>query len=267
MQLASHTIQFSPLLGGNTGLDEVLGATALAGFDAVGIDIGIIDAYLLSGGTVAGVAAALSSHGLSCTDVVFLPVGADDAVTVALTRRVGALAAAVGAPLCVVGIVASLRRDELDDRVARCATMLTEQGVRMAVEFTPYGELTSPAGARRVCDAVGWDRAGLLLDSLHTFRGGTALADVAALAADEIALVQFSDAAGPPPDDLAAESRHRRLLPGEGDLPLREFVGAIRETGFDGTVAAEVLSDDVRRSDAVGFSKALRAALDDHWPT
>jgi len=129
-----------------------------------------------------------------------------------------------------------------------------------------------PATSRRtleaavaVCDAVGWDRIGLTLDSLHTFRSGTDLATVAALDASQIALVQFSDAAGGTPADLAEESRHRRRVPGEGDLDLHAFAAAVRATGFDGPVSAEVLSDELRAHDRHEVAARMHAAMAAYW--
>ena len=45
--------------------------------------------------------------------------------------------------------------------------------------------------------------------------------------------VDFADSLGPAgrPD---ADQRSRRVWPGEGEIPLREWADAVRSTGFDG---------------------------------
>lgn len=62
-----------------------------------------------------------------------------------------------------------------------------------------------------VCQAVGWERTGLVLDSLHFFRGETPWAELSDLDATQIALVQYSDAPAAAPEVLVDESRNARL--------------------------------------------------------
>lgn len=77
--------------------------------------------------------------------------------------------------------------------------------------------------------------------------------------------VQFSDAAAVPEHDLATDSRNCRHMPGDGQLPLEEFVAAVRATGFDGTVAAEVLSEGVRHDDPVTVASRMNDDLARYW--
>jgi 4-hydroxyphenylpyruvate dioxygenase len=78
-------------------------------------------------------------------------------------------------------------------------------------------------------------------------------------------MVQFCDAVAAPAVDIIDDSRNRRLVPGDGELPLRQFVDAVREIGFDGTVAAEVLSASVRSSDPRTVTRAIHDAMADYW--
>ncbi len=123
--------------------------------------------------------------------------------------------------------------------------MLADAGVRTALEFAPYGGLTTLADAVDVCAAVGWERCGLLLDSWHFFRSGEPWPMLRSLDADEIGLVHVNDA--PEPEhDLIYESRFRRLPPGAGTFSLDDFVDALEAIGYDGVVSIEVLSEELR---------------------
>ena len=137
--------------------------------------------------------------------------------------------------------------------------------MRLAIEFMPHTPLKILAMAAQLCDALGWERAGLVLDSFHFYQAQTPIDQLRALQAHQIALVQCSDAATTCPSDVANESRNHRLLPGAGVLPLAEWSSALLGVGYEGPVVAEVLSEDVRRSTPHEFVKTARRALSQQW--
>jgi sugar phosphate isomerase/epimerase len=75
------------------------------------------------------------------------------------------------------------------------------------------------------------DNAGLVIDLLHLSRSGGGAADLRRVEPSLLRLVHYCDAAPAPEgqrsiDELRAESRTARRLPGEGVLPLRELLAA-----------------------------------------
>ena len=46
--------------------------------------------------------------------------------------------------------------------------------------------------------------------------------------------------------DPVDETVNHRALPGEGEFPIREYVAAARDTGYDGPWGVEVLSETLR---------------------
>jgi len=98
------------------------------------------------------------------------------------------------------------------------------------VAWTPLGRLDA---ALEVIDGVERDNVGLVLDFWHLWQRGTTPDDVARLDRRVISGVDFGDSLGPP-GSPSPDQRSRRVWPGEGDIPLREWVAAIRSTGFDG---------------------------------
>ena len=68
---------------------------------------------------------------------------------------------------------------------------------------------------------------------------------MAAIPADRLSFVQLADA--PAIDmDVLQLSRHLRLFPGQGDLPIASFMAAIAATGFDGWISHEIFNDRFR---------------------
>ena len=46
--------------------------------------------------------------------------------------------------------------------------------------------------------------------------------------------------------DLLYWSRHYRNMPGEGDLPVTDFMAAVASTGYDGYISLEIFNDQFR---------------------
>ncbi|MBL4827082.1 MAG: sugar phosphate isomerase/epimerase and 4-hydroxyphenylpyruvate domain-containing protein [Spongiibacteraceae bacterium] len=88
---------------------------------------------------------------------------------------------------------------------------------------------------------------GVVLDSYHILVKDTPLDAISTLNSDEIALVQVADA---PKLDMGAMhlSRHYRSFPGQGSLPVVDFMKAIRSTGYNDYVSQEIFSDEFRSS-------------------
>lgn len=100
------------------------------------------------------------------------------------------------------------------------------------VEFNPYSACTGLADAVAVVEATGHPAAGLVIDALHLSRSRGQPSDLAMVDPRLLQLVHFCDAPPPPdrsrsPDELRAESRTARLLPGEGSLWLDALLDAL----------------------------------------
>ena len=156
------------------------------------------------------------------------------------------------------------KEPEVRDQLGRCADSLSAVGVRLAIEFLPYSCVATVSDAWELCDAVGWDAAGLLVDSWHTSVSGQ-VGSVHGLDADDIAMVQYSDGVLPTPRNVQDDSRNHRRVPGCGQFDLHGFVAAIVRTGYDGIISTEVLSADVRVAHPDIFAAELRRALRQHW--
>ncbi|MEK9644481.1 MAG: sugar phosphate isomerase/epimerase [Alphaproteobacteria bacterium] len=113
--------------------------------------------------------------------------------------------------------------------VAACCDRAADFGLWLALEFTPYSEArTLEQGARIVRNAA-QPNFGLLVDSLHLARSGGKPSDLSDLKGGEVVFAQLCDAAAKTPTgmDLAAESRRGRRYPGDGALPLADFMKAL----------------------------------------
>ena len=106
---------------------------------------------------------------------------------------------------------------------------------------------------------------GLVLDSFHTYARKTDLKPLHAIPGDRIFLVQLADA--PWLDmDVLNWSRHFRCFPGQGDMPLLDFMAAVQATGYQGDLSLEIFNDQFRagspRSVAVDGQRSLVYLMD-----
>lgn len=155
---------------------------------------------------------------------------------------------------------------------------------RAAADFRELGERAAKRGLRVAFEALAWGRhindyrdswevvrradhpsIGLVLDTFHILVRGTDLTPMRSIPKDRIFLVQVADA--PRLDmDYLSWSRHFRCFPGQGDLPLGEFMEALQATGFDGLLSLEIFSDRFRagstRSVAIDGQRSLLFMLD-----
>ena len=234
-------------------LDTVLDAVADAGFDAIGLDH-----YSVGERDLDELAAALRARGLACSDVGIVALGMLERADV---ERLAAAATALAARVCIAGLYRPLSHDDAVRDLRAAAEVLAPAGIRLAFEFTAYGNVTTLADSVRLCDDVGWERCGLLVDAWHVFRGGESLADLAALDGGRIALVHVDDGAAEPLADGTYEGRFHRLLPGTGSFDLDGFFDALDAAGYDGPVSVEVLSDELRALPPAEAAARLRRSL------
>ena len=155
---------------------------------------------------------------------------------------------------------------------------------RAADDFRALGELAARRGLRVGYEALAWGRhisdhrdaweivrranhpnIGLILDSFHTLARRVDVETIRAIPGDRIFIVQLADA--PLIDmDLLYWSRHFRNMPGEGDLPVVDFMRAVAATGYDGPLSLEIFNDQFRggspKSIAVDGHRSLVYLMD-----
>jgi sugar phosphate isomerase/epimerase len=136
----------------------------------------------------------------------------------------------------------------LSARFAELCAMAAPLGLTCDLEFMPWSTVPDLAAAVRVLDAAGAPNGGILLDPLHFARGGSALAEVAAVPPARWHYWQICDAPAEHPgttEGLLFTAREERLFPGEGGLDL---AGLVRAMPGDLVVSIEVPKAQLART-------------------
>jgi 4-hydroxyphenylpyruvate dioxygenase len=253
-------------------LDEKLGAIAAANFDAVEI----FENDLLSfAGTPSDVRQMLRELNLGIVtlqpfrDFEGMPEP-QRARAFARAQRKFDIMQELGCDLLMICSNCSADSVGGIDRAAADLRTLAEHahahGMRIAFEALAWGRhINDYRDAWEVVRRADHPAAGLVLDTFHILARKTDLNAIRAIPRDRIFLVQVADAPLLEMDYLSW-SRHFRNFPGQGDLPVLDFMEALVATGYRGPLSLEIFNDQFRagsaRRVAVDGHRSLRFLLD-----
>jgi 4-hydroxyphenylpyruvate dioxygenase len=147
---------------------------------------------------------------------------------------------------------------------------------RIVADFRELGERAAKRGLRVGYEALAWGRhvsdhreawsivldvdhpaIGLILDSFHSLARNIPNESLREIDPARIFIVQLADAPVLQMDFLSW-SRHFRNMPGQGELPLVDYVATLLEQGYAGVLSLEIFNDRFRSSSATAV------ALDGH---
>ena len=136
--------------------------------------------------------------------------------------------------------------DRAADDFAELGALAAERGLRIGYEALAWGRhVNDHRDAWEIVRRADHPNVGLIVDSFHTLARKIDPDTIRRIPGDKIFFVQLADA--PLIDmDLLYWSRHFRNMPGEGDLPVQEFVQAVAATGYDGPISLEIFNDQFR---------------------
>ena len=107
-----------------------------------------------------------------------------------------------------------------------------------------------PPAAAHLSACADHPALGLILDSFHTLCLGDDLSGLAeAVPAEKLFFVQLADAPRLSMDPLSW-SRHHRSFPGQGELPVAEFLRGTLAAGYRGPLSLEIFNDEFRSAPA-----------------
>ncbi|TWX64336.1 sugar phosphate isomerase/epimerase [Colwellia demingiae] len=164
----------------------------------------------------------------------------------------------IGAPTIQLNAFEALNGLSVEDNInitaqniKHIADIGQEHGIRFQYEGAAWTPIATLDDYYRLHDAVGRDNFAFVLDTWHFWacRGATP-EDMAKIDKELIYNVHLSD--GKRPDigqDWVDEKLLRGYLLGEGEIPLQEWVDAIKSTGYDGFYSGEFLNDQLWEGD------------------
>jgi len=213
---------------------QLASVAAEAGFDFTGFRLtpspstGIDHAVLGNDRALEALARAVDSEGINILDVEVIRM--TDPSAVAAARPLLEAAQALGARY----VIATVEDEDPVRRVetlAQIAELAAEHGTSIAVEFMLFSAAKDLETCVQIVTQCGAPNVVVLADSLHLERSGGKPSDLRLYPSELFAYAQICGApgAGAALDAQAARSEgvHGRLMPDQGDLPVREFIAAL----------------------------------------
>lgn len=205
---------------------------AAAGFSAVGLRLnpafpGAPSYELKPGSAVANeVKRRLEGEGIEVYDIEFVVVGQDFQPHALLP--VLEAAANIGAKrVSVCGDDAETGR--FTNNLAALSDLAVPLGLSIDLENMGWRSVATFQDSVRAIQKVARPNACVLVDALHFYRNGGVTEDLVP-ALDVVRSVQLCDIRGSrpaTPEEMVKEARSGRFAPGEGELPLIDFVRAV----------------------------------------
>ena len=233
-------------------LREKLAAIAAAGFDGVEI---FENDFLAFDASPAAVGNMIRDHGLEITlfqpfrDFEGMPEPQRARVFDRAERKFDLMGELGTALMLICSNVSHLALGGIDraaDDFRELGERARKRGLRVGYEALAWGRhISDHRDAWEVVRRANHPNVGLILDSFHMLARKIDVNSIRAIPADRIFIVQLADA--PLIDmDLLYWSRHFRNMPGQGDLPVVDFMRAVAATGYDGPLSLEIFNDQFR---------------------
>lgn len=178
-------------------------------------------------------------------------------------------AAAIGCPRIMIVMRSSSDTPKADwrkitlDRAKAMSPAMERHGVKIGFEF--FGPQVARTQSKyefiyKMPDAIAFAKEagpnwGVCLDAWHWFLAGGTYQDIIDAGKARITMVHIDDAKQLAPE---AYQDNQRLLPGEGIIPLNEFLKALEEIDYEGCVSPEPLG---RFSADINADEAARMTL------
>lgn len=151
------------------------------------------------------------------------------------------------------------------NNIRRIADLGAQYGVRFQLEPVAWSPIHSLSQSLELIDEVGRDNFGMVIDFWHLWYGGkTTPDDVAKMDPNLIYNIHFGDGKKNPPGTLCDETDLRGHYAGNGDIPMNDWVDAVKASGYDGWWSYELVSAKHWQMDTQEVANTTSALLDQY---
>jgi 4-hydroxyphenylpyruvate dioxygenase len=259
------------LLGGTPA--QRIAAAHAAGFDQIEIWRQDVEAH--EGGPK-DLSGCLQKHGIGVTDyeVVRDFDGApesrrEEKRAEALSMLDTAVSIGISTVLVTASSDPGCIADRIDDDLRWLTREAASRRLRIAYEGLAWSAINYTLISAWECvKRVNESNLGIVIDPFHLFVRGGNVSDLDDIPMDRIFLIQLSDSNLDSCVDLQLvidTARHRRILPGQGRLPIDRIVKYLKERNYAGPIGIEVFNDEMKALDPQTVAREAKLALDRAW--
>jgi 2-keto-myo-inositol isomerase len=239
-----------------------------AGYDVLEITATKLDTFLESHSLPDALrlidAAGLKTHAINSIEKINFRDGEGGAEVMARTRQLCEYAKALECPWIVAvpgPAPAGTAWEGVRSNTATGLRAMSEigalYGVKLAFEFLgfPWCSVRTAAQGWEVVTATDRANVDMVIDTCHFYAGGSTLDSIRAVDPKKLAIFHINDVEQMPKDEITDANR---LFPGDGVIPLKEIVGAVRATGYDGVASVEIFRPEYWQRDPLSVAKEAK---------
>ena len=149
------------------------------------------------------------------------------------------------------------------EQTAKLGRIAKKSGVTLALELNYCGMCKSISTAGEFVKLVNLDNVGLLFDFAHFAHTYSRLSDLDALNG-KIVAAHLNDLRDAPPE--IRDVNMDRVIPGDGILPLNEWMKKIESLGFKTPYSVEIFCQDLWQKDSFTIAKEVLTKCKKLWP-
>ena len=126
-----------------------------------------------------------------------------------------------------------------------------QYGIKIALEFLYFerASVRTIGFAREVVEKTAVSNIGIVVDSCHLYLGGSTAEELRDTPKEMIHIVHIDDI-----PQLSTELKDTdRVIPGQGILPLSDFVKDLEHVGYDGYISLELFNEDFSQTSVDDF--------------
>jgi 2-keto-myo-inositol isomerase len=240
----------STIRGQKLDLPSQIDVASAAGYSAVELWVGDVQAFVQSGGSLRDLAGRIRDRGLAVPSTIsFFAWLSDNAVHRAhaleqakremdLVRQIGATRIAAppaGATDHPIELLEAARR------YRQLLEIGASIGVIPELELWGFSKSLSRVGeVAGVAIESGHPQACLLLDVFHIYKGGSTFDSLHFLNGNAMHVLHLNDYPAVPPRERINDAA--RVFPGDGVAPLRAMLRTLRDIGFRGYLSLELFN-------------------------
>lgn len=149
--------------------------------------------------------------------------------------------------------------------IRRICDIGAQYGVRFQLEPVAWSPIHSLRTTKLLIDEVGRENFGTVIDFWHLWYGGeTTLDEVSTFDPSRIFHIHFGDGKRNPPNTVCDETDLRGYYAGDGDIPIADWVSAVKATGYDGWWSYELVSARHWQADTKEVAERTGKLLDEY---
>jgi sugar phosphate isomerase/epimerase len=259
-----YGLNTATLMGQKLSIVEEVEIASRAGYQAIEPWVRELDQYVKSGGNLKDLGKRLSDRGLRVESAIdfFEWIVDDDAKRKAgleNARRGMDMVRQIGGTRIAAPPAGATNRTDLPlltvaHRYRALLDVGAEIGVVPQVEVWGFSKTLNRLGdAAYVAIESGHEKACILADVYHLYKGGSGFGGVHLLGGESMHVLHMNDYPAEPP--RATISDEHRVYPGEGVAPLKTLLRDLRRIGFRGVLSLELFNREYWKRDALAVAR------------